>query len=131
VASCEPCQRVTKIQKAGQLRSILQFKPMDMIAMDYVGPITPPCKSTGYVYILIVIDYFSRFLWAMGVHKADQASTMKALPDHIIPTFGWPLTVYTDNGSHFTGALISKMWTDHGVMHFPSAISHPQSVGLS
>ena len=23
------------------------------------------------------------------------------------------------------------MWEDHGVMHFPSAISHPQSVGLS
>ncbi|KAG0633594.1 hypothetical protein HOY80DRAFT_1063178 [Tuber brumale] len=31
----------------------------------------------------------------------------------------------------FTGTLISKTWADHGVMHFPSAISHPQSVGLS
>ena len=98
---------------------------MDVIGMDYVGPITPPCKSTGYVYILIVIDDFSRFLWAIGVYKGDQALSMKALLDHIIPTFGWPLTVYTDNGSHCTGALISKMWTDHGGMHFPSAISHP------
>ena len=131
VASCEPCQRVTKIQKAGQLIPILQFRPMDMIGMDYVGLINPPCKATGYVYILIVIDYFSRFLWAVGVQKADQASTMKALLNHIVPIFGWPLTVYTDNGGHFTGTMISKMWTDHGVMHFPSAISHPQSVGLS
>ena len=131
VASCEACQRVTKIQKAGQLRSILQFKPMDMIGMDYVGPINPPCQATGYVYILIVIDYFSRFLWGIGVHKADQVSTIKALLNHVIPVVGWPLTVYTDNGGHFTGALIAKMWTDHGVMHFPSAVSHPQSVGLS
>ena len=131
VSSCEPCQRVTKIQKAGEIRSIIQFKPMDMIGMDFVGPINPPCQATGNVYILVVIDYFSRFLWAVGTQKADQISTMKALCDHIILIVGWPLTVYTDNGSHFTGAMIKKMWKDHGVMHFPSAISHPQSVGLS
>ena len=131
VASCESCQRVSNIQKAGELRSIIQFKPLDMIGMDYVGPINPPCKATGCVYILIVVDYFSRFLWARGVQKADQVSTIKALLEHVFPVVGWPLTVYTDNGSHFTGALISKMWDDHGVIHFPSAISHPQSVGLS
>jgi len=131
VSSCQPCQRVTKIQKAGELQSIIQFRPLDMIGMDYVGPINPPCKASGVVYILIVVDYFLRFLWAVGVQRADQASTMKALLDHIFPVVGWPLTVYTDNGSHFTGALISKMWVDHGVMHFPSAILHPQSVGLS
>ena len=131
MAFCEACQRVTKIQKAEQLRSILQCKPMDMIGMDYVGPITPPCRTTGHVYILIVIDYFSRFLRAIGVHKADQISRMRALLSHVVPIIGWPLTVYTDNGGHFTGALISKMWADHGVMHFPSALSHPQSVGLS
>lgn len=99
--------------------------------MDFVGPITPACQSTGYVYILIVIDYFSRFLWAVGLQKADQKSTMMAVLERITPVMGWPLTVYTDNGSHFTGSQISKMWRDHGVIHFPSAISHPQSVGLS
>jgi len=119
------------MQKAGQLRSIIQFKPLDMIGMDYVGPITPACKATGYCYILIVVDYFSRFLWAIGVHRADQQSTMQALLNHVIPIVGWPMSVYTDNGSHFTGAAISKMWSDFGVMHFPLAISHPQSVGLS
>jgi len=131
IASCLPCQRVTMIQKSGQLRSILQFEPMDMIGMDYVGPISPPCKVTGYSYILVVINYFSRFLWGVGVQTADQLSTMQALLDCIFPVVGWPLTVYTDNGSHFTGSAISHMWREHGVIHFPSAISHPQSVGLS
>jgi len=85
VSSCEPCQRVTKVQKAGELRSIIQFKPMDMIGMDFVGPISPPCKATGYAYILVVIDYLSRFLWVIGVRKADQSSTMKALLGHVFP----------------------------------------------
>jgi len=131
VASCEPCQRVSHIQRSGELRSIIQFKPMDMIGMDFVGPINPPCAATGYIYILVVIDYFSRFLWAVGTKKANQVSTMQALLDHVIPVVGWPLTVYSDNGSHFTGSMISQMWRDHGVIHFTSAISHPQSVGLS
>ena len=99
--------------------------------MDYIGPINPPCEASGDVYILIVIDYFSRFLWAFGVKRADQRSTMQVLLDHVFPTVGWPVTVYSDNGSHFTGNTISQMWKDHGVLHFASAISHPQSVGLS
>ena len=119
VASCEACQRVTKIQKAGQLRSVIQFGPMDMIGMDFVGPITPACEATGNSYILIVVDYFSRFLWAVGLKKADETSTVKALFENIIPIIGWPLSVYTDNGTHFTGSIIKKMWADHGVMHFP------------
>jgi len=99
--------------------------------MDYVGPINPPCAAPGFVYILVVIDYFSRFLWAVGVKKADQVSTMRVLLDHVFPVMGWPLKVYTDSGSRFTGSMISQMWNDRGVIHFPSAISHPQSVGLS
>ena len=67
----------------------------------------------------------------VSIKKADQVSTMRALLDHVIPVVGWPLTVYSHNGSHFTGSLISQMWSDHGVIHFTSAISHPQSVGLS
>jgi len=56
VASCLPCQRVSKIQKEGEIRSLIQFKRLDMIGIDYIGPINPPCKATGYAYILVVID---------------------------------------------------------------------------
>lgn len=99
--------------------------------MDFIGPINPPCLATGYIYILVVIDYCSRFLWAVGTMKADKVSTMHALLNHVIPIVGWPLTVYSDHESHFTGSLISQMWSDHGVIHFTSAISYPHSVGLS
>ena len=99
--------------------------------MDFVGPINPPCEATGNTYIVVVIDYFSRFLFAVGLPQADQKSTMSALLEKVIPVVGWPMTVYTDNGTHFTGQNIQKMWQDHGVLHFPSAIAHPQSVGLS
>ena len=131
VASCEPCQRMTKMQRCGQLKSVLQFSPMDMIGMDFIGPINPPCEATGATYILLVVDYFSRFVFGGTMGRADQQSTMRFFVDKVAPIVGWPKSVYTDNGSHFTGSAIRKMWEDHGVMQFTAATSHPQSVGLS
>jgi transposase InsO family protein len=131
VASCEPCQRMTRIQRSGQPRSILQLAPMDMVGMDFVGPINPPCEATGAVYILLVVDYFSRFVFGAALQRADQLSTMQVFVDRVVPVVGWPRSVYSDNGTHFTGSAIKKMWNDHGVAHFTAAISHPQSVGLS
>ena len=56
---------------------------------------------------------------------------MQFLIERVVPIVGWPKSVYSDNGTHFTGSIIRKMWDDHGVSHFTAAISHPQSVGLS
>ena len=47
VRSCEPCQRMSKVQRSGDLRSILWFSPMDMVGMDFIGPINPPCEATA------------------------------------------------------------------------------------
>lgn len=39
------------------------FEPMAM-GLDWVRPITPACTSAGALYVLLMVDYFSRFLWA-------------------------------------------------------------------
>jgi len=57
--------------------------------------------------------------------KSDQISPMKVLGDHMFRVGGWALTVYTENGSHFTGSMITQMSNDHAVIHFTSTISHP------
>ena len=128
---CEPCQRMARIQQCREICGINQFSPMDMVGMDFIGSINPPCEATGAVYILLVVDYFSRFVLEPCQERADQQSTMRAFVDKVVPILGWPKSVNSDNGSHFAGASIRKMWEDHGVMHFTAAISHPQSVGLS
>ena len=131
VASCGPCQQMARIQWCGEIRGIMQFSPMDMIGMDFVGPINSPCESTGAAHILLVVDYFSHFVLGATLEKADQQSAMHTFVDKVVPILGWPKSVYSDNGSHFTEAAIRKIWEDHRVMHFTAAISHPQSVGLS
>lgn len=78
-----------------------------------------------------MVDDFTRFVFATPLQKADSQSTMRFFVDHIVPIVGWPNSVYSDNGSHFTSSAIQEMWKDHGVFHFTAAISHPQPVGLS
>jgi transposase InsO family protein len=131
VQTCIHCQRYHTKLRTAELRPILQFKPMDMLAIDYIGPITPACKGSGAKYILVMVDYYSRFVFAQPVQCADQATTMATLLNTVVPVVGWPRTIYSNNGSHFVGKEIEQMFKDHGVVHFNTAISHPSSVGLA
>ena len=131
IATCDSCQRVSPLRKSGNIRPILQLQPMDMWGMDYIGPITPTCVVTGLKYILMIVDYFSRFLFARPLEDATMHSTMEVILNHVTPITGWPRSVYSDNGSHFTGKDIKDMFERFGVTHFSAAISHPSAVGLA
>jgi transposase InsO family protein len=104
---------------------------MDMWGMDYIGPITPACNITGAKYVLIIMDYFSRFIFAWPLIEATMQSTMNVTLNHVVPITGWPRSIYSDNGSHFTGKDIQNMFTQFGVTHFSEAILHPSVVGLA
>jgi hypothetical protein len=103
---------------------------MDMLGIDFVGPITPACSQTGARYVLIAIDYFSRFTWAYPYRVCTMAEVAHLLINHITPVFGWPKAIYSDNGSHFTGAEINRILESHGVEHYTAPVTHPSSVGL-
>jgi hypothetical protein len=85
VQTCIHCQRCHTKLRTAKLRPILQFKPMDMLAIDYIGPITPACKGSGAKYILVMVDYYSRFVFAQPVQCADQATTMDTLLNTVVP----------------------------------------------
>lgn len=122
---------MTRSQKSGLLRPILHFATMDIVGMDFVRPINSPGEAMGAIYIFLVVDYFCRFVFGGALKKVDQSSTMQFLLDKVVTIVPLPKSVYSVNGSHFTGNIIKQMWKDDGVLHFTSAILQPQSVGLS
>ena len=85
------------------LRPILSFAPWAIVGMDWIGPIWPPCEVTSWCYILVVVDYFSRFVWARGYESANQEVVYDFWLNFLVPVFGFPL-YFHDNGSHFTEA---------------------------
>ena len=128
--NCNSCQLRKKRPIKMKIQSIQHFEPLAMLGMDWVGPITPRCSLTGAAYVLIMVDYFSRFTWAKAYvhHTATEVADMFEF--QISPVFGWPRGVYSDNGSHFVNELVGSLFVRHGVSHFTGPISHPSSTGL-
>lgn len=101
-----------------------------MLGMDFLGPISPRCELTGCKYVLIIVNYFSRFVWAKGCYAADQPAVYFYWINELAPVFGFPKCIYNDNGSHFTGSEITTLFQSHGTFQIITPISHPSSVGL-
>ncbi|KAH0607822.1 uncharacterized protein H6S33_002856 [Morchella sextelata] len=127
--SCDSCQRVGPLRPSQALLPIFQLQPMDLWGMDFIGPIAPISRS-GNRYILIVVDYFTRYLFTSTVARADSAAVV-ALISEIGKYIGWPRAIYNDNGSHFVNASVKQLLERRGVKQFPAPKSHPQSVGLA
>ena len=96
-----------------------------MVGMDWLGPICPACAITGHQYILILVDYFSRFTWAKLYlnHTADDVIDM--YENILSPIFGQPEAGYSDNGSHFVNEKVTAYFQQRGITHFTRPISHP------
>jgi hypothetical protein len=100
---------------------------MDMIGMDGLGPISP--VSGEHKYVLIAVDYFTRYAWAQAF-PAINGSVVSRFVASIARTFGLPRSVYTDNASYFMEGVFPDYLTVRGVRQFPAPKTHPSSVGL-
>lgn len=71
--------------------------------------------NSGYQYGLIVIDIFTRYVWAKALKNKEASSTGAAWSDLIqeeqMPP---PLTVYTDAGREFIGAAFQNVLKKYG-----------------
>lgn len=128
--SCDSCQRFGPLRPTPRsLRTILSLQPIDMMGIDYVGPINPASRS-GNRYIIIAVDYFSRFLFARVTEKANGETTTRFMRQ-IAGTMGWPNSVYCDNASYFMHGVFPAELKAQKVLLFPAPITHPSSVGLA
>ena len=97
-----------------------------MLGMDFLGPISPTCES-GAKYILVVVDYFSRFVWAQACERTTEEAVIAVFEKTLTPVFGWPANVYSDNGPHFTGLRLLEVFETHGTHHCFAPVYHPRS----
>jgi len=119
------------LRPSAGLLPILQLQPFDIVGMDFIGPITPATIPSGFKYIIIAVDYFSRFLFAAPATNATGEFAVQLLLDQVVRPFGWPGSVYTDNGPHFVSGVFAHLLHNNLVHHFPAPKTHPSSVGLS
>ena len=78
----------------------------------------------------MLVDYFSRFIWARGYEIANQEAVHDFWLNYPISVFGFSRCIFHDNGSHCIGAEITSFFKSHGTTQIRALISHPSSVSL-
>jgi len=65
--------------------------------LDIIGPF--PRSKSGNIGILIILDHVSKFTFLKPVKKFTTEVIVSILQDKILPCFGVPETVVSDNGT--------------------------------
>ena len=108
------------------MHPILEVELFDLWGIDFMGPFPP---SFNNLYILLAVDYVSKWVEAIPTRTNDAKVVAQFLRSHIFSRFGTPRALITDNGTHFCNKVIDKVLQKYGVRHRTSLAYHPQSNG--
>ena len=78
------------------LNPILVVHLFDVWGIDFMGPFH---SSFGNVYILVGVDYVSKWVEAVPCKTADHRVVLKFLNENIFSRFGVPKAIISDGGS--------------------------------
>lgn len=130
--SCDICQRCVprgRVSKATLQAMPLIKTPFERVAMDLVGPISPPSDS-GNRFILTVVDFATRYPEAVALKNKETVTVAEALV-HIYSRVGVPKEVLTDQGSEFVSELMKEVERLLSIKHITTIPYHPQCNGLT
>ena len=107
VSTCDKCQIIGGISKRDEppMCTILEVK-LFFLGMDFMGPFP---SSFSNLYILLVVDYVSKWVEAIPTRTNDASVVVKFLHNHIFTRFGTPRALITDGGTHFCNKLVDKV----------------------
>ena len=85
----------------------------------------PFVKSQGYEYILVAMDYVSKWVEAMPCRAADAKHARKMFHEIIFPRFGTPRMVISDGGSHFIDSAFRDILKELGTRKNIATVDTP------
>ncbi|CAB4418776.1 unnamed protein product [Rhizophagus irregularis] len=128
VQSCDACQRRGKSRSNQMLHPIAVHGPFNQVGIDFVGPL--PITSQGNKYIIVAMDYMTKWPEAKAVPVATAEETSQFIYEDIICRHGCPAKLLSDRGTHFNNQMVEKLLEKFGIKHVFSTPYHPQTNGL-
>jgi len=128
VKTCDRCQRTGNISKRHELplTNILEVELFDVWGIDFMGPFPPSC---GQEYILLAVDYVSKWVEAVATSTNDAKVVAKFLHKNIFVRFGTPRALISDDDTHFCNKALEMLLSKFGVRHKVALAYHPQTNG--
>ncbi|KAL7882597.1 hypothetical protein SRHO_G00002550 [Serrasalmus rhombeus] len=100
--------------------------PLEVIALDFLSLSRP---TDTYQNILVAVDMFTRYAWAIPTRDQTAKTTVKALWLHVIQAFGCPLRFHSDRGPNFESALFQQLCEAYGITRSRTTSYHPAGNG--
>ena len=124
VSTYDKCQRTGSISKKDEppMSIILEVELFNLWGMDFMGPFPP---SFSNLYILLAVDYVSKWVEAIPTRINDASVVAKFLRSHIFTRFGTPRALITNGGTHFCNKMVDKVLQKYGVRPRTSLAYHP------
>ncbi|XP_016199770.1 uncharacterized protein LOC107640785 [Arachis ipaensis] len=116
VQHCNECQRSGGLTKRNEMPQnfILEVEMFDLWGIDVTGPFPP---SYSFKYILIAVEYVSKWVEAIATTTCDAPIVLQFLKRHIFTRYGVPKGLISDGGSHFCKRQMEKLLQKYGVIH--------------
>ncbi|XP_014631446.1 uncharacterized protein [Glycine max] len=117
-----------KIRADNLLRryNIVEVEIFDCWGIHFISPLP---TSFGNEYILVAVDYVSKWVEAVAAPKNDAKTVLKFLKKNIFARFGVPRVLISDGGSHFCNNQLQKVLGQYHVTHKVASPYHPQTNG--
>lgn len=128
VSSCDRCQRIGNISRRDEmpLNNILVCEIFDVWGMDFMGPFP---SSFCNEYILVAVDYVSKWVEAIPTRTNDAKVVLQFLKKNIFTRFGTPRAIISDGGKHFCNHQFNALLAKYGVTHKVATPYHAQTSG--
>ncbi|GJZ81225.1 reverse transcriptase domain-containing protein, partial [Tanacetum coccineum] len=107
VTRCDACQRQGKISQKDEVpqNAIQVCEIFDVWGIDFMGPFP---SSRGNKYILVAVDYLSKWVEAKAFPTNDARVVVKFLKS-LFSLFGTPRAIISDRDTHFCNDQFAKV----------------------
>ena len=110
VKSCLPCNK----RKAPPVKVRAQVIPMpvprslfERISTDILGPL-PTCQNTGNKYVIVFIDYFTKYVELVAVPDIKARTVAWAFLTEVICRHGTPSYLHSDRGTNYLSHIVKE-----------------------
>src|SRR6266511_4085966 len=128
IQTCDQYQRREKTTDENELHSIKIKELFYQWGIDIVGPLTE--TSRGNKYIVVAIDYFTKYPEARALSNANAKSVANFIYKDIICRHECPRRIISDRRTHFNNQVIEKLLERFKIRHNLSTPYHPKTNGL-
>ena len=130
--SCDVCQKTVSkgsVPKVPLEKVPLIEKPFKRVAIDLVGPVSPPSEE-GHRYILTLADFSTRYPEAIPLKNIDTETVAEALVD-IFNRLGVPEEILIDLGTRFVSDCIREVTRLLSIKQLTATPYHPMCNALT